>query len=369
MLTKKICFAEAVALILILIINRIILGLPKSILVNSAASAGFIIILVSIFSVLVVWLVNYLFRKFMASDILDVSEFLAGKWLKILVGILYVLMFIGISILCLSYICDVLKSIYFENFNKLFLALFFIIGIVIANRIGFNAILRTNYRIVIVTTIMFVLMLLLSSKLFVPERFFPLFGYGVKGNLWQKLTDLFAFSGLSYIMLIFPFFKDTKEFYKTNLVATILLSIYLLISCLGLLLVFPNLVASESIFNIYILGRLIHLSQYLQNTDGIYLLFWVLSVFSYLSINVFFITYLFQKITNSKNTTGSLYGFCLIIWSSILLIDNITAYHNLLNHVYKYYMIFVIACSIFILLLANVKKKKVPIPSSKEASL
>ena len=48
MIAKKICFAEAIALIIILVINRIILGVPKSLLVNSAFSATLTIIFVSI---------------------------------------------------------------------------------------------------------------------------------------------------------------------------------------------------------------------------------------------------------------------------------------------------------------------------------
>ena len=128
MIAKKICFAEAIALIIILVINRIILGVPKSLLVNSAFSATLTIIFVSIITILIILLINKLFKKFIASDILDISEFLAGDYLKKFVGILYIILFMGISILCLSYICDVLKSIYFESNDKLFLALFFIVG-------------------------------------------------------------------------------------------------------------------------------------------------------------------------------------------------------------------------------------------------
>lgn len=75
MIAKKICFAEAIALIIILVINRIILGVPKSLLVNSAFSATLTIIFVSIITILIILLINKLFKKFIASDILDISEF------------------------------------------------------------------------------------------------------------------------------------------------------------------------------------------------------------------------------------------------------------------------------------------------------
>lgn len=358
MIAKKICFAEAIALIIILVINRIILGVPKSLLVNSAFSATLTIIFVSIITILIILLINKLFKKFIASDILDISEFLAGDYLKKFVGILYIILFMGISILCLSYICDVLKSIYFESNDKLFLALFFIVGIAIVNRMGFNAVIKSNLIIVILTTIIMIIMFILSIQLFVPERFFPLFGFGIKENYFASLTDVFAFSGLAYIMLIFPFFKNTQDFYKTNIFSTIIISIYLLISTICLLLVFPNSVISESIFNMYVLARLSDLGEFLRNTDCIYLLFWILSIFSYLSINMFFITNIFKKITNIKNSTATIYSFSLISFVSILLINNITSYNFLLNTVYKYYMITVIVLSIIILILANIKKKK-----------
>lgn len=358
MVAKKICLTEAIALIIISVINRIILGIPKSLLLNSAFSATITIILASIITILLILLINKLFKEFIASDILDISEFLAGSFLKKIIGIIYIILFIGISTLCLSYICDVLKSIYFESNDKLFLALFFIIGIVIVNRMGFNSIVKSNLFIVILTTIIMIIMFILSIQMFVPERFFPLLGFGIEENYFANLTDIFAFSGLVYIMFIFPFFKNTQEFYKTNIISTIIITIYLTISTICLLLVFPNSVISESIFNMYVLARLADLGEFLRNTDCIYLLFWILSIFSYLSINMFFITNIFKKITNLKNQTAIVYSFSLILFASIILINNITSYNFLLNTVYKYYMIAVIVLSIIILILANIKKNK-----------
>ena len=73
---------------------------------------------------------------------------------------------------------------------------------------------------------------------------------------------------------------------------------------------------------------------------------------------MFFITNIFKKITNIKNSTATIYSFSLILFVSILLINNITSYNFLLNTVYKYYMTTVIVLSIIILILENIKKKK-----------
>lgn len=134
---KKIYTSEAIALLVMIMINQVILGTPQNIIVNSASGAWLNVIMCSIIALLLALLITKLFKKFSGMDILDISEFVGGTTLKIIVSIVFFLLFFLTSILCLRYIAETLILIYFKNTNILFLLLLFIIGIVTANRKNF----------------------------------------------------------------------------------------------------------------------------------------------------------------------------------------------------------------------------------------
>ena len=134
---KKIYTSEAIALLVMIMINQVILGTPQNIIVNSASGAWLNVIIGSIIALLLALLITKLFKKFSGMDILDISEFVGGTTLKIIVSIVFFLLFFLTSIICLRYIVETLILIYFKNTNILFLLLLFIIGIVTANRQNF----------------------------------------------------------------------------------------------------------------------------------------------------------------------------------------------------------------------------------------
>lgn len=62
--TEKIGYIEAIALITIVMINKIILNTPKDIIANTGPSAWLNVIFISIISILVVYLISHLLKNF-----------------------------------------------------------------------------------------------------------------------------------------------------------------------------------------------------------------------------------------------------------------------------------------------------------------
>ena len=81
---------EAIALTLIIIINHIILNFSKTIISNTGSASALNILFVGILLLLFVELLLFLFKHFPKLDILDISEYLGGKTLKIITGILFI---------------------------------------------------------------------------------------------------------------------------------------------------------------------------------------------------------------------------------------------------------------------------------------
>lgn len=82
MLDRKIGRLEAIALILTVMINHIILNLPKLIIHSTSSGAILNTIFVSLIALCIAFFISKLFQNFPQADIFDIAKFLGGKWLK-----------------------------------------------------------------------------------------------------------------------------------------------------------------------------------------------------------------------------------------------------------------------------------------------
>ena len=147
----KISKIEGIALILIIMVNQVVLGTPKIILANNSSGALINVIVISIIALLAVLAINYLFKPFSNSDIIDISGQLGNKVLKVAMSIFYILLFFLSSITSLYCMVEALKIIYFQNTSLAFLSLFFIVCMIFSIRKGFETISRVNLIIVILS--------------------------------------------------------------------------------------------------------------------------------------------------------------------------------------------------------------------------
>ena len=85
MTNKKIGTLEAIGFVLTVMINHIILNLPKNILDTTASGAFLKVIFITCIALIFVYLISRLFERFPSLDIFDIANFLGGKWLKNLI--------------------------------------------------------------------------------------------------------------------------------------------------------------------------------------------------------------------------------------------------------------------------------------------
>ena len=117
---------QAIFFILIVMINKIILNLPKKIIQSTNSGALLNTIYTGIIGFMICIFISKMLTKFPNYDILDISEYLGGKFLKILVSIAFVALFILVSSSVVISFSSLLNSIYFKNSPLLFIMLFFI---------------------------------------------------------------------------------------------------------------------------------------------------------------------------------------------------------------------------------------------------
>ena len=206
-------------------------------------------------------------------------------------------------------------------------------------------------------SVVFILFIFIANlDNFTIERMFPLLGNGWISTFFSGLSNLFAFSGISYLYLLPPHLKDQKGYSKVAFASIGISAFYLLISVATLLFMFPFFTTTEEIFPLYLASRFIEFGRFFQRLDAVFLLIWILSVVSYLCIAFYFMTNIFQKITNMQYTKWYVSLFATLIFGISLLPENMQQVNFLENTVYKYIIIILIfMVGLSILLLANLK--------------
>lgn len=354
--TEKISFYEAIALITVVMLDKIILNTPKQIIATVGSAAWINVIYISILAILIGWFISFLFKKFQGKDLLDVSEFLGGTTLKIIIGILS----LGIILLILSSVLrifsETLHLIYFRTSPYIYVVLFFLIGSTIANRYSIKVIAKANLIIIPIVILSIIVVLTSSIKNFIPQRIFPILGYGANETFFSGLTNLYSFSGIFYLFFLNPFISKTKEFKKISIVSIIISALCLILSVTCLLLSLSFTFNNSEMFSLYLLSRDLEFGRFLQRIDAIFIFIWIISTISYLSIGIYFCIYIFKKTVKISNTTSINYSFTLLILITQLIPSNISFFANKLSAFIKNSSLIIIYfISILILILANLK--------------
>lgn len=354
----KIGKVEAICAVCIIMVNRIILNLPYSILQTTGSGSLINLIYIGIIGLGFVILINKLYKSFPNSDIIDLAEFCGGKVLKTLVGIFFLCFFFFTSFITLSDFTNLLKIIYFNNSPTIFILLIFILSLLISNLIGFRSIIKTICLIVPFTIISILITFFATYDEFSLDKFTPILGNGAESVFWYGLTNLFSFSIINFFFFFKPLLKDSFDFPKVTIISYIISWVLLFITIVSLLTIFHVNNDSVNINFLYLLARKISFGDFLQRIDALFILLWILSIFSYLSVITFVINNIFKKMTNSLDSKPFSYFASILLLGICLCPVNIAELKILQNDIYKYgVLISLFGISFGLLIFSNLKFK------------
>lgn len=356
MTEKKIGNIEAIAVVLTVMINHIILNLPKSIISTTSSGSIINVIFVTLIAFIIVYLISQLLKNFPGLDILDISKLLGGKILKFIIGALFLCYLIFTISIVLRSFSETLKIIFFPRTPVQIIMLLFLLAIVFVNKLGFQAIARSNlfFMPIILFSILFIFVANFGN--YTVQRVFPLLGNGAVSTFLSGISNLFAFGGIAYLYFLPPHLKEQKDYTKIAFSAIGVSGIFLLMSVTTLLLLFPLLTSSEEILPLYLATRFIEFGRFFQRLDAVFVFTWIISMACYLSLALYFATNIFKKITNiqySKWVIGLIASICFGI---ALIPQDLKQISFLENNVYKFIvLILVIGVGLGILIFANIK--------------
>ena len=353
----KIGFGEALCILLIVALSHIILTFPKTILETQGSGSLLNIFYLTIVGFIFLTFFIKLYKNFNGKDILDISDFLGGKIFKFILGLIFIGYLLFIASLLVRNTSESFRTMYLQNTPIPYLIFALLVGAAYVNKLGTATTIKANLIIVPGIFIVLLLIFMASVSNFSAGRLFPIMGYGTKNIFVNGFSNLYMFGGTFFFLFIMPMLKKTEQFSKIAYSATAIYSITTFSTILALLLMFPLSISSGSNVPIYMQIREITLGNFIQRTDALFVIIWFITLLSYLSIIMNFITIIFKKITNIKDTFPISNCFLAILFGISLLYSNLIQVRTFQSKYYRILFLIVLSSTFIILILANLKYK------------
>ena len=320
---------------------------------SSLINTGFI----SLIAMELTLIICMLYKKFIGISFLDITEFVGGKFLKFIVGTIFLFYFVFTLAIVLCKAVNCLQIVYYPMTHPNYTVLLFVITAAIACNLKNNGFLRATFIIVPIVIIAIFFMFAGNLKNFNYENIFPIMGNGVKATFFEGITNLFTFGGIAYILFLPQNLKRPDKFMSVSLISTAISSVLLTFVTATIILMFNKNVTSGQLFPLYIAVRYIEFGTFFQRLDSAFLLIMNIAICSFLGIYSNLCLGIIKEITNISDIKPLSFSFVLLLYASTLLIDSKFELEFMQNTFFKILFFSVISLGLIILILANFKKE------------
>lgn len=354
----KIGNKEAVALLVTITFNHIILNITKSIIEFTSSASLLNLLFIGLITLIYACLICYFFNKFPTFDLIDISNYLGGNFLKWFIGLAYICYFIFFSGNLLHMFSSCLQVIYFPLTKLYYIVLFFVLAAVIACSMKYNAIYRSNLVVFVLAIISIAFLFVSDIQFYDVEKMYPIFGKGLFTTFVSGICNMFAFQCLAYIYFMPPLLKDPSKIKKVT-VTSIILSCIFLLFCVGIILfLFNNFIDTDELMPLYSAVKYIEFGSFFRKLDSIFVLIWIISFISYLSITLRFSSNILKKLTNSEKRAVFTFLLGIALFIASIWQKNYAVSTFFSDTVYRYaFFILVIGISFLVLLFSVIKQK------------
>ena len=190
---KKLENFEAIMCLIMISIADIVL-ISSRIIIKQTNSASLLSSLsISIVIVLFTFVLCILSKQFLGKNLLDISEFLGGKFFKKVIGFCFTIYFLFIIGLFLRRMGNALQTIYYPLTNVVFIISLFCIACGIIGSFSATSLFKSMVLLVPFLYWAVVLVFLGNSKNFNYSNIYPILGNGASTTFLFGLTNIFSF--------------------------------------------------------------------------------------------------------------------------------------------------------------------------------
>ncbi len=357
---SKITFGrwEAITLLINSVCTQVFLNFPRM-TVETAGTAGWIMtIYISLLAFLSFFVIYKLYKGFEGKDLLDISEYLGGKVLGIIVGLIIVAFLIAVTSIVLREFAEDMKVISLVVSPISFVTVFFVICMAAGAFFGLESIVRYHAIVVPIIAVGYLAILIGVLPYYNAVNLTPILGTGVSDIFVKGTMRLSVFSIIILLLFITPFIGTNKNLKSIGIAGLSVSSLFLLLSSLSYISAVPYPTNTEYFLPIYHFARMINYGRFFQRIESFFVLIWAAAAFLVLSTTFFFIVYIFKKTFKLDYYRPLILPFAVLVFNCSLLPQSLMDTITLETKYYRNYgWLFTIALSILILLFARIKRK------------
>ncbi len=355
---EKIKTTEAIAFLTILSVTNIILSSSQYILKDCNSSSLLNSIYVTIIAMIITMIFCILAKPFTQKNLLNISDFLGGKALKIIVGLSFTCFFIFRASILLKKLSICLQTIYYSMTNIIFIVALFCITTALILRLQNNSIFKSTLLVVPLLFLSVILIFAGNLQNFNFVNIFPIFGNGLNSTFVTGLNNLWVFNSLAYIWFIPSKLKNPDNFNKIAITTTLLIGIFLFIAIANILFLFSNTLDNSALFPLYLSSRYIEFGSFFQRMEPLFLFFCTLGFICTLCVNAYIIMDILRNVFNLSDEKPLMFPYLLTLGGIAIIIKKISTLEYLENNIAKIsFFVLGIGVPFIILILANIKKK------------
>lgn len=361
---SKLTFFEAISIICTITIAQIILDFPEYLIDTTGTGTIVNILFLAIISSIFCIIISKIFQYFSNQDIIDISEFIGGKFLKFLISSIFIIFLFLATIAAISNYLYLIKTIYFQNSRPLFIFSIFIVTIFLASTKGFYPIKKIASIFFGILVISIIALLVGDNGNFNSNNLIPFFGYNYQTTFQTGMINIFIFNFITIYFFLMPLLSRKNDFPKVVFSSFGINLLLLIISILSILLYYPTSITKEltnlnAINTIFLVTRRIQINSFLSQTDSIFIFIWSFAILTYILLLINGIIYILDKLFHYENKTKLSIPVVSILIGGTFFIDRIVQLEYLQNNIFKYYSIIVtFGISSIILISGYFKAKK-----------
>ncbi|MBQ7751430.1 MAG: endospore germination permease [Clostridia bacterium] len=304
---------EMTLLIANLLSVKAIFAFPRTI-VETSANAAWLEVIYMAFLAWALMEISFLtYRISGRKSIIDISERVGGKPLKIAVSMLVVLALSVNFVTEIRMFSESVKLILLPRTEIEYILILLAVTIAIGQKSGISAIATVNAIFFPVCLLFLGIIVFFLYKSYNVNNLFPILGNGTKSILKGGIQNLSCFGDILAINLLLPHLKDIGIPKKSGRKALLIATITMFLICLCYVLCYAYPLSKEYLLPVYQLSKMIRAGEYFQRFEAFFEFIWEISQLLYSSIYIFIIAETLTKAFDLKDRNAVSYGIIAII--------------------------------------------------------
>lgn len=289
--------SDGIGLVFIFTLSVVFLTLPSQELADSAGLAWLEVLIHSVTSLVMLFIVLYVCRH-VPGDLYTVCEVLLGKWGARAVMVYFCGAFFGDHTLLLRQFSEntLLTALPNTEFSVVITAYAVVAGLLVY--IGIEGISRVSYFLAPFVVISLVLVLISLEPLYNVNRLAPYGGMGFGKCITTGLSLAGVNFGILLLPLLAPSFQTVSTMAVGGLFGMGLNTALHSVSILVYTIVFGIEMGQENVLPFFSMARTIYLNRYLQHLEAFFITLWVIVGTLTMAIDLFCGLYCLSRLGN-----------------------------------------------------------------------